>query len=133
MPVQNIAAKNSMLFLWATFPLLQEGLDTIAAWGFKYRTLGFNWVKRNKKASTWFWGMGNWTRANPEICLLGIRGSPRRQSASVHSIVDAWIMKHSQKPDEIRDRIRKLCGDVPRIELFARTRASGWDVWGNEV
>lgn len=75
LPVQSIAAENCALFLWVTFPNLPEGIDTIKAWGFRYATIGFNWVKRNKKSPSWFWGCGNYTRANSEICLLGMKGS----------------------------------------------------------
>jgi len=62
-----------LLFLWVTFPLLQEGIDTLKKWGFTYKTVAFNWVKKNKKADSFFWGMGNWTRSNSEICLLGVK------------------------------------------------------------
>jgi len=78
-------------------------------------------------------GLGYWTRANAEICLLATKGTPRRVSASVRQVIDAPIMRHSQKPDECRNRIVELLGDIPRIELFARDKADGWDVWGNEV
>ena len=77
--------------------------------------------------------MGRWTRANPELCLLATKGKPKRVNAGVHSIVDARIREHSRKPDEVRERIVQLCGDLPRIELFARQKTEGWDVWGNEV
>ena len=133
LPVQDISDDDCILFMWVTFPLLQEGLDTIKAWGFTYKTIGFNWVKKNKKSDSWFWGMGNWTRSNSEICLIGIRGKPKRMSARVHSVVDSKIEGHSKKPQEVRDRIVELCGDIPRIELFARNKTEGWSVWGNEV
>lgn len=133
MPVSSIAADDCILFLWVTFPCLQEGLATIKAWGFTYKTCAFNWVKRNKKSDSWFWGLGYWTRANSEICLLATKGKPKRISKAVHQVCDARIMEHSKKPDEIRDRIVELCGDVPRIELFARQKTPGWYVWGNEV
>lgn len=133
LPIWKMANDNCVLFLWITFPKLQEGLDVIDAWGFIYKTIAFNWIKRNKKASTWFWGMGNWTRSNSEICLLATRGVPKRLSASVHSIIDSPIREHSRKPDEARKRIVQLMGDIPRIELFAREKMKGWDVWGDEV
>ena len=133
LPIESISAQDCILFLWVTFPLLQEGLDTIRAWEFEYKTVGFNWVKRNKKANSWFWGMGNWTRSNSELCLIGIKGKPKRYSASVHSVVDEPIDRHSKKPDIVRDKIVELCGDLPRIELFARNSFEGWDCWGNEV
>lgn len=133
LPVAEIAAKDSLLFLWATFPQLPEALRVISAWGFKYKTLAFLWLKKNKKADSWFYGMGFWTRGNAELCLLATRGHPKRQSASVHQFIISPIEEHSKKPDIVRDKIIALAGDVPRIELFARQETPGWDVWGNEV
>ena len=132
-PVAGIAADDCVLFLWTTYPCLQEGLELIRAWGFTYKTCGFTWVKRNKKSDTWFWGLGYWTRANAEVCLLATKGNPKRVSKSVHQVCDARIREHSRKPDEIRDRIVQLCGDLPRIELFSRQISDGWDCWGNEI
>lgn len=105
----------------------------IDAWGFVYKTIAFAWVKENKKSGGLFWGLGNWTRSNVEVCLLATKGKPKRINAGVHSVVMSPIGRHSEKPSEVRDRIVKLCGDVPRIELFARQEAEGWDCWGNEV
>jgi len=130
-----MCAANSALFLWVTFPNLPQGLDVMRAWGFNYATCGFTWVKRNKKADSYFWGCGNYTRANSELCLLGTKGSMQRvvKSHSVHQICDARVMEHSKKPGEIRGRIVELFGDLPRIELFARQEIEGWDVLGNEI
>ena len=77
--------------------------------------------------------MGHWTRANAETCLLAVRGHPKRQAKDVHQVIISHVEEHSKKPDEVRERIERLMGDVPRIELFARQKADGWDVWGNEV
>ena len=87
----------------------------------------------NKKADSLFWGMGYWTRSNVEFCILATRGKPKRVSAGVHQVIMTRIEEHSKKPHEARVRIEKLMGDVPRIELFARQKSEGWDVWGNEV
>lgn len=133
LPVQDIANEDCILCLWATFPTIDIALETIKAWGFTYKTAAFVWVKRNKKSPGWFWGLGNWTRANAEICLLATKGKPKRASASVHSIIDAPIGRHSEKPAETRDRIAQLAGGVSMIELFARKTAPGWDSWGDEV
>ena len=84
-------------------------------------------------ADGFFWGMGRWTRSNAEICLLAVKGNPKRLDMGVHSIIYAPIDAHSKKPDETRNRIVKLIGDIPRVELFARQKVKGWDVWGNEV
>jgi N6-adenosine-specific RNA methylase IME4 len=133
LPIQEITEKDSILFLWAIYPCLQEAFEVIKAWGFNYKTVAFTWVKRNKKAPTHFIGMGNWTRANAEICLLATKGKPKRISKSVRQIIDTPIKHHSQKPTEARERIVELMGDLPRIELFAREKTQGWDVYGNEV
>ena len=133
LPVKDISDLDCSLFLWVTMPMLQEGLDTIKAWGFTFKTVAFTWVKKNKKAGSWFMGMGNWTRANAELCLLGIKGKPKRISASVRSVIDTPIEAHSKKPDVTRERIVQLVGDLPRIELFARQAVIGWDNWGNEL
>ena len=133
LPVNTLAGDDCTLFLWVTMPCLLDGLAVMKAWGFQYKTVAFVWVKRNRKAETLFWGMGYWTRSNVEICLLGTKGHPSRVSASVHQVIISPVEEHSKKPNEVRERIVKLMGDVPRIEFFARQKTSGWDVWGNEV
>ena len=133
LPVDKIADKDCILFLWITFPCLKEGIEVMERWGFKYKTCGFNWVKRNKKKNTYFMGLGFWTRSNSEVCLIGTKGQPKRVSKSVPQICDARIMEHSRKPAEIRDRIVELCGELPRIELFARDKVKGWDSLGDEM
>ena len=133
LPVAEIADRDCALFLWATFPQLPEALRLIQAWGFVYKTVAFVWLKQNRKALTWFYGLGFWTRSNAEICLLATKGHPKRQSAGIHQLVISPVEHHSKKPDEVREKIVELMGDVPRIELFARQQTPGWDVWGNEV
>lgn len=136
--IQLIIDKNNLndvdiLFLWATFPQLPAALRVISAWGFKYKTVAFLWLKKNRKADSWFFGLGFWTRGNAEVCLLATRGHPKRQSSKIHQFIISPIEAHSKKPDIVRDKIVELAGDVPRIELFARQTTPGWDVWGNEV
>lgn len=133
MPVNGIAADNSVLFLWATFPQLQEALRLIKAWGFTYKTVAFVWLKLNKKSHTWFYGLGFWTRGNAEICLLATKGHPHRISNKIHQLIVSPVEEHSKKPDAARDKIIELLGDLPRIELFARQKTEGWDIWGNEL
>ena len=132
-PIKDISADDAILFLWVTMPKLNECLELISAWGFEYKTAAFTWVKTNKKSDSLFWGMGRWTRANAEICLIATKGKPKRVAANVHSVVMTPIEEHSKKPAIVRDRIVQLCGDLPRIELFARQHVDGWDCWGNEV
>jgi len=133
LPLRDLAAKDCALFLWATMPLLPEAFQAIEAWGFTFKTCAFVWCKTNKNNGDFFVGMGHWTRANAEVCLLATRGKPKRISKSVRQLIFAPRREHSRKPDETRERIVELLGDVPRVELFARQTPPGWDVWGNEV
>ena len=129
----GLADKNCVLFMWATYPMLREALEVIKAWGFEYKSIAFQWIKLNRKNGKPFYGLGRWTRGNTEPCLIATKGKPKRISASVFQIIEAPLRKHSQKPDEAREKIVQLVGDLPKIELFAREKAEGWDVWGNEV
>jgi N6-adenosine-specific RNA methylase IME4 len=131
--VCDITEENAMLFLWVTFPLLREGLDTIKAWGFTYKTLGFSWIKTNPVNKEPFFGMGYYTKSNCEVCLIGIKGKPFKVSNKISSVVIEPRDNHSKKPDIVRDKIVQFAGDVPRIELFARKTTQGWDSWGNEL
>ena len=141
--MHDISAEDCVLFLWTTFPKIYESQYVISSWGFEYKTVAFVWVKRNKifvpeRAELHggiddFMGQGRWTRQNAEICLLCTKGNPKRQSAKVRQIIYSPIREHSRKPDETRERIVELCGDVAKIELFARQKFVGWDCWGNEV
>ena len=130
--IKNISDTNCMLFIWVTFPKLQEGLDTIKAWGFEYKTIGFNWIKKNKNGTNFF-GVGWYTKSNSEICLIGVKGKPIKASNSISQIIETVREEHSKKPDIVRDKIVEFVGDYPRIELFARQTADGWDCWGDEV
>ena len=133
LPIDKISDDNCYLFLWVTFPKLLKGIETIKQWGFTYKTLGFSWIKTNKNNNKPFFGVGYYTKSNCEICLLATKGKVKPVSNFVSSVVIKPRYEHSKKPDCVRDRIVELCGDLPRIELFARQRTEGWDVWGNEV
>ncbi|MBN2260699.1 MAG: DNA methyltransferase [Clostridiales bacterium] len=133
LPIQNITADNAFLFLWVTYPFLQEGLAVIENWGFECKSIAFQWIKLNRKNNNYFFGLGRWTRGNTEPCLLGIKGKPQRVDNSVSQIIEAPVAKHSRKPMEARRKIIQLVGDLPRIELFARNRIRGWDAWGDEL
>lgn len=133
-PVKKISEENAVCLMWVTYPCLQDGLTLLKEWGFKYKTVAFTWVKKNKKSDTYFVGLGNYTRANAEICLLGTKGKGlKRISHSVRQVLDSRIEEHSKKPHEARERIVQLFGNIPRIELFARQYVDGWDCWGNEA
>lgn len=133
LPVKKIADKDCVLFMWVTLPKLNEFMEVVNSWGFQYKSTAFVWCKKNKKSDSFFLGLGRWTRANPEICILATKGKPKRLSNSVRQLQVFPIEKHSKKPDKFKDLILELVGDLPRIELFARQTTPGWDVWGNEV
>jgi N6-adenosine-specific RNA methylase IME4 len=141
LPISRLAADDAVLFMWGTYPLLPEMLRVGEAWGFKYKSIAFQWVKRYEKSGKPFFGLGRWTRGNTEGCFLFTRGKPKRADSGVSQLVetfepeilDAAIGRHSAKPPEVRDRIVRLMGDLPRIELFARERVEGWHAWGNEL
>ena len=133
LPVVTLAASDAVLFLWATWPLLREALEVIGAWGFTYKTIGFNWIKRNRSDCGFFFGLGRWTRGNAEPCLLATRGKPRRVNNAVSQLIFEPVGRHSAKPPAVRERIVDLLGDVSRVELFARERVKGWEAWGDEV
>ncbi|MGH6798723.1 MAG: MT-A70 family methyltransferase, partial [Roseiarcus sp.] len=132
LPVAEFAADDCVLLLWAVDPLLDRAMDLIRAWGFTYKTVGFYWVKRNRETDRdaagdpgFFTGLGYWTRANPEQCLLATRGKPRRRARDVPRLVVEPRREHSRKPDAIRTRIERLV-DGPYLELFARETKPGW-------
>ena len=131
LPVKAITDANCVLFLWIMDSQMQLALDVIKAWGFEYKTVAFTWIKLAK--TKYHFGGGNWTRSNPEQCLLATKGNIKRLSASVRQLVVEPRREHSRKPNRIRNDIIKLVGNLPRIELFARQQTEGWDVWGDEV
>jgi len=126
MGVQKWAAKNCVLFLWTTDPMLEKAMGVIRAWEFEFKTIGFVWAKTNKHNGGFFMGTGHWTRANPEVCLLATRGRPTRISRSVRELIVAPRREHSRKPDEIYTGIQELVAG-PYLELFARFPREGWD------
>lgn len=130
-PVKDITDENCFLFLWGTWAFLSEALRVIDAWGFKYKTSGFVWIKTYQSGKDVF-GMGNYTRGNTEYVLLGVKGKPQRKSKFVSQIIKTTIKEHSKKPDIVRSKIVQLCGDLPRLEIFARTKIHGWDTFGND-
>jgi len=132
LPVSKLAKDDAVLLMWVVDPLLDQAFKVIDAWGFKYKTVGFTWAKTNKDKMGFFTGLGYWTRANPEMCLLATKGKPKRKSMSVKQLVVKERGRHSQKP-LLHKEIEALV-DGPYIELFARQKPyENWDYWGNEV
>lgn len=125
LPVADVAAPNSLLFMWTVSHLQSAAFEVAVAWGFKPVSIAFVWDKGRM-------GMGYWTRQEVEICHLFKRGSPRRLSKGVRSVIRAPRREHSRKPDEQYGRIESLVGG-PYLELFARQAWAGWSAWGNQV
>ena len=134
LPVKDIAEDESALFLWTTDAHIKEAIETIESWGFKYVTVAFVWEKKTKTGKT-VANLGAWTMKNYEICLLGTKGAmlKHKKVNNIYQKVEEERTKHSKKPCKVRDNIERLFGEQKRIELFAREKAEGWDVWGNEV
>ncbi len=140
LPVGDLADSGCVLFLWVTWPVLYQAQTVIEAWGFEYKTLAFDWVKATKAGQVHI-GMGYWTRANSEPCLLCTRGKPRRKDAGVSQVIwenlepetiIAPVGRHSQKPEEQYSRIESLVAGS-YLELFARRTRAGWVSLGNEI
>ena len=135
LPVKNMTADDAILFLWTTDAHLEEAMKVINAWGFKYKTIGFTWLKKEKSGVQSCY-VGFWTTKCGEICLLATKGNMSKylKKRNVRQLVEATRGKHSEKPNEVRQRIVEMFGDeLPKIELFARHNYNGWDAWGNEV
>lgn len=132
--VEGIAEKDAALFMWTTDSHIEDALKLIKAWGFRYVTVAFVWKKVSVNGKT-LANLSAWTLKNCELCLFGTRGRmlQYKKANNVQQLVEAVRNRHSEKPEEVRRRIEQLFGDAPKIELFARERAEGWDYWGNEV
>lgn len=134
LPVDKVAAPDSELWLWGTWPLLKEALAIMDAWGFEYKTLGFDWMKVSKAGRPLIRG-GSGTRSNTEFCIRGIKGNGlQRVDAGVPSaILTVPSKRHSRKPQEARERLVRLYGDIPRLELFATDPLAGWVQLGDKI
>ena len=134
LPIAEITDKDAACFMWVTDSHLDEAIEIFKAWGFKYKTIAFNWVKTTNKGN-YCKNVAPWTMKSSEICLLGTKGAMTKykQVNNIESLVIAERTKHSRKPEEVRKRIELLFGDIPRLEMFARQASEGWDVFGNEA
>ena len=133
LPVNQIAADDAVLFLWTTWPQLPQAMKVIEAWGFTYKTAGFDWTKLNKNGTPFF-GVGFYAKSNTEPCLLAVKGKTIKPAVNTVSMaVLAQRREHSRKPDEVIKRIEQMYPSQKKIELFAREGRPGWDAWGNEL
>ena len=128
LPIPEICSDDCLIFMWATSPHLDQAIDLLKSWGFKWSTVGFVWVKDKVNPSFY-------TMSQVELCLIGKKGKiPQpRGLRNVRQLVNAPRQKHSKKPKEVRDRIDLMFPEQKKIELFARELAEGWDSWGNEI
>lgn len=122
--VADLAADDSVLFLWISSSMIPGALDVMQGWGFTCKTTAFVWAKDGPP------GLGYWTRKGSEICLLGTRGNPKRLNADIPEVIYAPRFEHSVKPKAVYERIERLVNG-PYIELFARHNRDGWTSWGN--
>jgi N6-adenosine-specific RNA methylase IME4 len=137
LPVADLAAPDCVLLLWCVNPMLPQAIATMESWGFQYKSVGFCWAKTTRRTA-WSWapnyhmGLGYWTRANIELCLLGVRGKPKRVDRGVRQLIVAPLREHSRKPEEFYESTERLAAG-PYLELFSRTERAGWSTWGNEA
>lgn len=134
LPINKLSDKDCALFMWVTDSHLKEGIEVLESWGFKYKTIGFNWIKKYPSGENCV-NFAPWTLKSWEICLIGIKGTMGKYKKvnNIRGLLEEVRTKHSKKPNEARIRIAELFGDIPKIELFARQAVEGWDCWGNEV
>lgn len=132
LPVQMFCFSNCALAMWTTGPRIPEAVELIEAWGFRYATILFTWVKTTK-AGTYRLGPGYYTGSNAELCLLGVRGSMPPVDKGVRQVIAAPVGRHSKKPEEAYERLEALWPDAWKVELFARNKREGWFAWGNEI
>jgi N6-adenosine-specific RNA methylase IME4 len=127
MPIGDLAENNSVLFMWATVPMLPEAIEVMKVWGFTYKS-HVAWIKDRM-------GLGYWFRNQHELLLVGTRGqviSPAPGS-QFPSVVSAPVGKHSQKPEDFYRIIEGYFPNVSKVELFARNGREGWAAWGNQA
>lgn len=131
--VKSIAADDCTLVMWWVGAMPQEAIDLVKSWGFELKNMnGFVWNKLTVKGKPFF-GMGFRTRAGSESAIIATKGEPKVKSRSIRAVQTLKASEHSKKPDEFRNLIIEMCGDLPRLEMFARNTPEGWDVFGNEV
>lgn len=133
MEIWRYANNNCVLFLWCVWPKLAETWETMRSWGFEYKTIAWVWVKAKPSGFGFFTGMGYYTRANTEPCLLAVRGTMQVARHDIQALIYSPVREHSRKPDEQYAKIEKLYPNMRYLELFARHKRPGWDVWGNEI
>lgn len=132
MPVANLASPNCLLAMWAVQAMLDQALDVLTAWGFRYKTAGA-WAKQSKTGASWAFGTGYLLRCSAEFFLIGVKGNPKSAVRDVRNLIVAPVREHSRKPPELHVALERMFPEGRRCELFARSPRDGWDVWGNQT
>lgn len=132
LPVASLASSNSCLVMWATQAQLDEAVELLAAWGFRYKTAGA-WAKQSSTGEKWAFGTGYWLRSAAEFYIVGARGNPKVEDRGVRNLIVAPVREHSRKPDRMYEDLESMFPSARKLELFARTRRPGWDCWGNQT
>lgn len=129
LPVDGLGKPDCVLWLWVTNPLLREGIATLEAWGFSFKTAG-HWAKTTKHGKQAF-GTGFILRCAGEPFLIGTRGNPKTTRV-VRSVIMGQVREHSRKPEEAYREAERLMPGARRADIFSRERRPGWENWGNE-
>jgi N6-adenosine-specific RNA methylase IME4 len=132
MPVQQLASSDCLLAMWAVQAMLDQALEVMRAWGFKFKTSGA-WAKQSSTGSKWAFGTGYLFRCSAEFFLIGTRGNPRSAVRDVRNLIVAPVREHSRKPEDLHVSLERMFPDAKRCELFARAERPGWDAWGNQT
>lgn len=130
--VKPVADENCALFMWATMPRLDLGIDVVKAWGFRYVTTAFVWIKTNRDGSP-ATGPGYYSASNAEVLLLGVKGRMPPSRRLINQVVLAPRTEHSRKPEEFQDRIELMYPTASKLEMFARREREGYVCLGNEI
>jgi N6-adenosine-specific RNA methylase IME4 len=131
LPVNHLAAADCAMLMWATAPMLPQGIELLRAWGFTFKSAGA-WAKQSSTGAKWAFGTGYCFRSAAEFFLLGTRGAPKVCSRSVRNLIVGPVREHSRKPDDLHANAEALFKG-PYVELFARQARPGWAAWGNQV
>ena len=130
LPVGHLAAADAVLWMWATHPMIDQQIDVVKAWGFRFVTSGV-WVKRTSGGKLAF-GTGYRLRSASEPFLIATNGNPAT-ARTVRTVIEGPVREHSRKPDEAYSAAEALMPQARRADLFSREARAGWDAWGDEA
>lgn len=132
LPVHLLAGPDCALVMWACAPLMDAALDTMKAWGFRFKTMG-TWAKQSRTGEKWAFGTGYIFRSAAEFYILGTIGEPQCAVRNVRNLIVAPQREHSRKPAELHRNLERMYPHAWRAELFGRQPRPNWEVWGNDT